>query len=313
MTAGARRVVVLGGTGFVGRRFVPRLRQDGWQVTVLSRGGRRAHDFPATDGVDVRTLDVHDVRQLADAFGGADAVVNLVGILNERGFDGSGFRRAHVELTASVIEACGNAGVTRLLQMSALRAGEGESHYLRTRGEAEGRVKASPLRWSIVRPSVIFGPGDGLFCRFASLLKFAPVLPIARAHARFAPVYVGDVAEAMTRILARDDAVARTFELSGPEVMTLAQIVEYTARHMGKRRAVIGLPDALGRLQARVGDFIPGKPISSDNFRSLALDSVGTVDGLAALGIEPTRVDAVVPAMLRALSTGHSNATQDNG
>lgn len=296
MTPG--HVVVLGGTGFVGGHLVPRLARGGWRTTVLSRARTPAMRAPDS-GATLRSIDVYDRQQLAAALAGADAVVNLVGILNERGFDGAGFRKAHVELTSTLIDACRDAGVDRLVQMSALRAGEGESHYLRTRGEAEARVKASGLRWSIVRPSVIFGPGDGLFCRFASLLKFVPVLPIARAGAKFAPVFVGDVAEAMARMLEREDSIGRTFELYGPDVMSLAQIVRYTAEHTGRRRVVVGLPDALGRLQALVGDAIPGKPISSDNFRSLKLDSVGTLDGLAALGITPTRVDAVVPALLR--------------
>jgi uncharacterized protein YbjT (DUF2867 family) len=293
------RIIVLGGTGFVGSHLIARLANGGHQVTVLSRNREMKRDLRVLTGVRVRTLDVYDRVALAGAFAGADAVVNLVGILNERGFGGGkGFRKAHVELTAAVIAACGDAGVTRLLQMSALRAGEGDSHYLRTRGEAEALVKASNLRWSIIRPSVIFGPGDGLFCRFAGLLKMLPVLPLARAGARFAPVYVGDAAEAMSRILQREDAVGRTFELYGREVMTLAQIVRYTARQLRLRRLVIPLPDALGRVQALVGDFIPGKPISSDNYKSLKLDSVGTRDGLAELGIEPTPIAAIVPVVL---------------
>lgn len=293
------RIVVLGGTGFVGSHLIARLANDGHQVCVLSRNREMKRDLRVLTGVRVRTLDIYDRIALTGAFAGADAVVNLVGILNERGFGGGkGFRKAHVELTSTVIAACGDAGVTRLLQMSALRAGEGESHYLKTRGEAEALVKASNLNWSIVRPSVIFGPGDGLFCRFARLLKLLPVLPLARARAKFAPVHVGDVAEAMTRILLRDDSVGRTFELYGREVMTLAQIVRYTARQLRLRRLVIPLPDALGRMQALVGDFIPGKPISSDNYRSLKLDSVGTCDGLAELGIEPTPIAAIVPFVL---------------
>ncbi len=293
------RIVVLGGTGFVGSHLVARLANAGHQVTVLSRNRELKRDLRVLTGVRVRTADVYDRAQLTAALAGADAVVNLVGILNERGFGGGkGFRKAHVELTATLIAACGDAGVTRLLQMSALRAGEGESHYLKTRGEAESLVKASTLRWSIVRPSVIFGAGDGLFCRFAGLLRWLPGLPLARANAKFAPVHVGDVAEAMTRMLVRDGTVGRTFELYGRDVMTLAQIVRYTARQLRLRRLVIPLPDALGRVQALVGDVLPGKPISSDNYQSLKLDSVGTRDGLAELGIEPTPIAAIVPTVL---------------
>src|SRR5690606_14254903 len=138
-----------------------------------------------------------DADVLRAAFTGADAVVNLVGIRNEKGDNGRGFRRAHVELTKLVIAAMQLAGVRRLLQMSSLNTGRGRSHYLKSRGEAEAAVKASGLDWTIFEPSVVFGAGDGLFCRFAGLLRIAPVMPLARAKAKFAPVYVGDVVEAM--------------------------------------------------------------------------------------------------------------------
>ena len=291
-------IVILGGTGFVGRHLVSRLSGSGHRVRVLSRNREQRPDLRLLPGVEVRSADVHDRQQLVAAFQGASAVVNLVGILNERGFRGKGFEKAHVELTRSVLLACRGAKIRRLLQMSALRAGEGESHYLRTRGEAEALVRASGLDWTIIRPSVIFGRGDGLFCRFAGLLHVLPVLPLARPGARFAPVYVGDVATAMTTMLERPECIGQIYELYGRQVMTLAEIVRYTARHMGLRRWALPLPDALGRLQALVGDVIPGKPISSDNFKSLKLDSVGTRDGLAALGIVPTPVDAIVPALL---------------
>ena len=243
-------------------------------------------------------VDVYDGQALARAFQGADAVVNLVGILNERGNDGAGFRKAHVELTRTVVEACRASGVRRLLQMSSLNAGRGCSHYLASRGEAEAVVRESGLAWTIFEPSVIFGEGDGLFFRFAALLRQLPVLPLARPDARFAPVFVGDVAEAFARAL-RDPATAgETYELYGPEVYTLKQVVGMTAKQLGLRRWIIGLPDWLGRLQALACDFVPGKPFSSDNFRSLLTDSVGGIDGLHRLGIEPTRVSRALPSLL---------------
>ena len=167
-----------------------------------------------------------------------------------------------------------------------------------TRGEAEALVKASGLDWTIFQPSVIFGPGDGLFCRFASLLKIAPILPLARASAKFAPVYLGDVVEAFARALVDPRASKQTYELYGPEVITLAQIVRVTARQLGLHRLVLPLPDALGRLQALAMDFVPGKPFSTDNYRSLLTDSVGGIDGLHRLGIEPARIAAILPEIL---------------
>ena len=159
-------------------------------------------------------------------------------------------------------------------------------------------MRDSRLAWTIFRPSVIFGRGDGLFFRFASLLRFAPFLPLARANAKFAPVYVGDVAEAFARALVHPHSIGHTYELFGPHVISLRAIVKWTAVLIGKRRGVIGLPDSLGYLQAMVGEWLPGKPISRDNFRSLLLDSVGEKDGLGELGIVAMPMKMIVPAML---------------
>jgi NADH dehydrogenase len=293
-----QRIVILGGTGFVGSHLVPRLHADGHAIRILSRNREQHRDLGVLPRVSVDTADVYDGDVLRRHLAETDVAINLVGILNERGSDGSGFRKAHVELTETLIAACRAAGVTRLLQMSALRAGEGESFYLRTRGEAEAKVKSSPLAWTIFRPSVIFGPGDGLFFRFAQLLRMTPVLPLARAHAKFTPVHVGDVAEAFARAILHRHSAGHTYELFGPRVIELGELVRWTAAMIGKRRWIIALPDALGAMQAFVGEWLPGKPISRDNFRSLKIDSIGTNDGLAALGIVARPMEVVMPALL---------------
>jgi uncharacterized protein YbjT (DUF2867 family) len=294
------RLVVLGGTGFVGRHLVPRLAALGHHVVVLSRNRSAQRELFVLPTVRVENCDVHDPAALAKHLHGASAAINLVGILNERGRSGAGFERAHVRLTQGLVDACVQAGVRRLLHMSALNAGRGRSHYLRTRGEAEARVRASTLDWTIFQPSVIFGAGDGLFRRFHALLAVAPVLPLARARAKFAPVYVGDVVAAFVRALDDPATIGQTYELYGPDVLTLADIVRYTARESGRRRLVLPLPDALGRLQALAMDFWPGKPFSTDNYLSLLTDSVGGVDGLYRLGIAKTPIAAVIPPLLRA-------------
>ncbi len=295
-----KHVVITGGTGFVGRHLIAKLRARGWRVTVPSRNRQAHRELTVMPDVRVVSCDVHDKDALARLMAGADAVVNLVGILNESGFDGAGFRRAHVEFTRQVIAAMRAAGVPRLVQMSALNSGLGQSHYLKSRCEADAFVREGAVRWTIVQPSVIFGPGDGLFFRFAQLLRLpAPVMPLARAGTRFAPVYVEDVAEAIARCLDDDATVGRTYQLFGPRVMTLAEIVRYTRDLLGLSRWVVGLPDALGALQAAVLGLVPGKPFSLDNYRSLALDSVGTQSGLEALGIAPTDIDTVMPRLLR--------------
>jgi NADH dehydrogenase len=293
-----QHIIVLGGTGFVGRLLVQRLAAEGHAVTVLSRNLGQHYDRFLPPGASLREMDVHDPEALAAAFTGADAVINLVGILNESGDDGRGFHHVHVELTRAVIAACQRAGVRRLLQMSSLNAGRGSSYYLISRGEAEAAVKASGLDWTIFEPSVIFGFGDGLFTRFAALLKSMPVLPLACAKARFAPVHVGDVVEAFSRSLHDRRSIGEVYELYGPDIFSLAQIVRMTAHQLGLKRIIIPLPDLLGRLQGLVCDFIPGKPFSSDNSRSLQTDSVGGIDGLHRLGIQPTRVAEVLPDIL---------------
>jgi uncharacterized protein YbjT (DUF2867 family) len=292
------RLVVLGGTGFVGRHLLERLLRDGHRITLLSRNLAARAERLLPPNVELRQADVYDPDVLRSAFTGADAVINLVGILNEAGDNGRGFRRAHVELVKLVIAACQLTGVRRLLQMSSLNAGRGHSHYLKSRGEAEAAVKASGLDWTLFEPSVIFGPGDGLFARFGELLRSSPVLPLACAQAKFAPVYVGDVVEAIARSLHDRAAVGEVYELYGPQVFTLREIVAASARQLGLRRLVLPLPSPLGRMQAFVCDFVPGKPFSSDNWRSLQTDSVGGIDGLHRLGIRPTRVDAVLPDIL---------------
>jgi NADH dehydrogenase len=292
----AQRICILGGTGFVGRHLVARLLADGHRVRVPTRDAR-AHPAPAP-GVDTMAGDVHDRAFLRTAFADQDAVINLVGILNERGDDGSGFERVFVGLVDGVIAAMREADVRRLLQMSALHAGEGDSHYLQARGRAEALVRASGLEWTLFRPSVIAGPGDGLFCRFDALLRFAAVLPIGRADARFQPVWVEDVAAAFARAVQAPSTIGQCYDLVGPEVMTLAGIVRATAHARGRHRLVVALPDALGRLQAEVGEHLPGKPISRDNWRSLQLDSISDDNGLPRLGLVPTPVPPRLPRIL---------------
>ena len=294
------KIVVLGGTGFVGRTLVGALQERGYSVDVLSRNRERLRHLLVYPRVRVLSTDVYSATALQSRLAGADAVINLIGVLQSDGGGGKGFERAHVELTGTLIAAMRGAGVQRLLQMSALNAGAGDSHYLRTRGEAERLVKSSELHWTIFQPSVIFGPGDGLYQRFASLLGLLPVLPLARAQTRFAPVYVKDVAEAMLATLERPESIRQTYPLVGPTIYTLAQIARYAAQVTGRRRLIFGLPNLFGRLQGMVFDPLPAalKPFSSDNFRSLAYDSVSERNGLAQLGIRPTPVELIVPDYL---------------
>lgn len=293
------KILVLGGSGFVGSHLARRLSRDGHQLTVVSRHAPAARHLRIVPGLRVVQADPYDRDMLARTATDHDAAINLVGILNERGRDGAGFRRAHVELVETLIAVCRETGISRLLHMSALNAGTGKSHYLVTRGEGEERVRDSGLDWTIFRPSTIFGPDDSFLNRFATLLKLSLVLPLARPGAKFAPAYVSDVAEAFARVINNDDTAGQVYELCGAETWELKALVQWVAAQLGIHRWVIGLPDWAGRLQGAVFDFVPGKPFSSDNFQSLRSDSVCSDDGFGRLGIDPWPMSRLAPRWLR--------------
>jgi uncharacterized protein YbjT (DUF2867 family) len=298
----ASTLCVLGGTGFVGRQLISRLASDGYRVRVPSRNPDRHRDLRVLADVTLLPLDVHREQDLANALEGVDGVINLIGILNESAYDGSGFERAHATLTRQLIAACTQRKIRRLLQLSSLGAAvDAPSHYLRSKGRAEEALKEArdDLDVTVFKPSVIFGPGDSFINRFAGLLKLAPILPLARAGALMSPVYVGDVVEAMRRSLDDRRTIGATYELCGPDTLSLADIVRYTARGIHRRRLVIGLPEPLGWLQAALLQWFPGKPLSLDNFHSLGVASVCSDQGFQRLGIQPTPMDAIVPDYLR--------------
>lgn len=299
--ASPKSICVLGGTGFVGTELVTRLVRDGHWVRVPTRSLGHGQHLRVLSTVELVSANVHESRALGQLLAGMDAVINLVGILNEGGR--TTFQSAHIDLAAKLIAAARGARLRRLLQMSALGADRerGPSRYLRSKGEAEALIRAAAahLDFTIFRPSVIFGPRDSLTNRFAALLRLpGGFLPLARSQARFAPVYVGDVADAFVRALDDRATFGETYELCGPEVLTLEQLVRMTAAVAMLPCHILRLPDALGRLQAALLGLLPGKPFSLDNFRSLTMDSLCTQDGLARLGISSRRMMAVLPFYL---------------
>lgn len=295
-------VCLLGGTGFVGRHLIQELTTSGYQLRVLTRRRERHRDLLVLPNLALVEADIHDAHALTEQFSGCGAVINLVGILNEKGRNGSGFRRAHIELPRRIVQACLATGVTRLLHMSALNADaqEGRSHYLRSKGTGEALVHGvRGLHTTSFRPSVIFGPEDSFFNRFAMLLKFSPLIfPLACPQSRFAPVYVGDVAKSFALALNEIASFGKHYDLCGQRIYTLKQLVEYTAHVINVRRKIIGLSDGLSRLQARIFDWLPGKPFSLDNYYSLQTDSVCRGPFPAVFNITPTSVEAIVPNYL---------------
>ncbi len=299
------KICVLGGTGFVGSELVSQLAAAGHWVRVPTRALSHGAHLSVLPTVELAAANIHEPRVLGELLAGMDVAINLVGILNERA--GARFREVHVELVEKLIEEARIAQVRRLLHMSALGADaeRAPSRYLRTKGQAEARVRGagSQLEFTIFRPSVIFGPADSLTNRFLRLLRVSGfVLPLARARARFAPVYVDDVAGAFVRALSDRATFGQTYELCGPDILTLEQIVRTTAAAAGVRCRILRLPDLVARLQALVLGLVPGKPFTLDNFRSLTLDSVCRDDGFARLGIEPQHMAAILPTYLGELS-----------
>ena len=292
----------MGGTGFVGTELVIRLAEAGHWLRVPTRRLDRGRHLSVLPTVELAVANVHEPRVLAGLLGGMDAVVNLVGILNPRG--GMNFGTVHVDLVEKLLEAARISRVPRLLHMSALGANarEAPSRYLRTKGRAEELVRAASwVSATIFRPSVIFGDGDSLTNRFAGLLRIgAGFLPLARARARFAPVWVGDVAAAFIAALDTPASAGHLYELCGPQIVTLEELVRITAREASLKCHVLRVPDTLGWLQAAVLGLLPGKPFSLDNFRSLRLDSLCREDGCRVLGIAPQSMAAVLPTYLSA-------------
>ncbi len=318
-------VTVFGGSGFLGRHVVRRLCQEGSIVRVVGRDPERAmflKPFGDVGQVVPWAADVADKSTVERALAGADAAINLVGILFERGQ--RSFARVHAEGAGNVARAAAACGVKRLVHVSALGAdANSEANYARSKAEGESQVRAAYSRAAILRPSVVFGPEDDFFNRFAALARFSPVLPVigaptfpafrrARGPLPFAvdffgaggpklqPVFVGDVADAVKACLKRPDAEGRTFELAGPRAYSFKELMELTLKASGRRRLLVPLPYWVAELEATVLQLLPTPLLTPDQVRLLRTDNVasGALPGLAALGISPTPAEAVVTGYL---------------
>ena len=295
-----RSVCVIGGSGFLGRHVVHRLAGQEIFVRVPTRRRERAKELILLPTVDVLTADVHDPRTLERLVAPVDAVINLVGLLHQA--RGETFERNHVELPRKIVGACHETGVRRLMHVSALKAAfDAPSAYLRSKAEGESQIHAAQaigIQTTILRPSVIFGRKDRFLNLFARLARLLPAIALASPGARFQPIFVEDVAQVLVGCLTDPHTFARTYELCGPKVYTLRQLVEYVCRTLGVHRPIIELNETLSLLQAAVLERLPGRLMTRDNVYSMRVDSVcgGGFPGL--FGFSPTPMEAVVPEYL---------------
>ncbi len=296
-------VLVLGGSGFVGRHVCEQLVRAGYRVTVPTRRARNAASVQTLPGLTVIETDVHNDAALAALVSGHAAVVNLIAVLHG---DAARFERMHVQLPQRIAAAMRQTGVQRLVQVSALGAdAQGPSMYQRSKARGEAVLQAAGLDLTVLRPSVIFGAEDKFLNLFADLQQIAPLVPLAGSATRFQPVWVVDVAAAIVRCLQDRHSIGQTLQACGPETFSLGELVKRSGQwagvNGGKGRPVMPLPHWVGRLQALAMEMLPGEPLMSrDNLASMQVDNVasGQLPGLKALGITPAALTAVAPGYL---------------
>ena len=296
-----KKILILGGTGFVGRHLCEKLAEGDYRTTVLTRRRSNAKHLQMLPMVDVLEGSAHDPATLTPLLAEHDAVVNLVAILHgtEAAFD-----KAHVQLPMALVKACDAAGQRRIVHVSSLGADlHAPSMYQRSKARGEAVLSSSGLDVSVLRPSVIFGAEDKFLNTFASLQKLFPFIPLAGSTAKFQPVWVEDVATALVKCLEDKATVGQTYEACGPEIFTLRQLVQLAGQYSGHEKPIIGLPNVLARIQATLMELAPGEPIMSrDNLDAMKVDNIsgGNLPSLAALGITSSAISAVVPFYLGA-------------
>ena len=290
-------VCVIGGSGFVGGHVVQQLAARGLRVLVPTRRRERAKALIVLPTVDVVNADVHDPATLGRLFAGADVVISLAGLLQE-GRPGD-FAHVHTDLPRKIVDACRERGVRRLLHVSALKsAHDAPSEYLRTKAGGEQQIRiaqASGIRTTIFRPSVMFGREDRFLNLFARIATALPVIALACPRARFQPVHVEDMARAMVCSLELPQTCDQSFDLCGPAVYTLQQLMEYVCKLLQIERPIVPLNSEMSYLQAWLMEWLPVKLMSRDNYYSMKVDSVCDCPFPEVFGFRPSPLEAVVP------------------
>jgi len=302
-------VTIFGGSGFLGRHLVRRLAKTGARITIAVRNPEPAKFLRTMGDVGQVTpiaVNILDDRSVANAVEGADAVVNLVGVLYESGR--SSFQAIHAEAPARMARAAKAAGAERFVLVSAIGAdATGPSNYARSKAAGEAGVLSSFPSATILRPSIVFGPEDNFFNQFAALARILPFLPLfGGGLSRFQPVYVGDVADALMAALTRADVAGRTFELGGPRVYSFKELMMLTMTMTGRRKPLVSIPFGLAAFQARFMELLPSPPLTRDQLKQLAVDNVVAPGqpGLAALDIIPASAEMILPTYLTRFKQG---------
>lgn len=309
LTTSPKHAVVFGGTGFLGRSIIKRLAADGWVVSVPTRSPAKAYELRVLGTVGQivpMTFSLHDTAALARILEGADAVINLIGELAPKG-GAKGFCAVHHEWPNRLAKAAAKARITRFVHISALGAdSQAPSAYLRSKASGEQAVLSHCPTATILRPSIVFGAGDGFFSLFRMLSRISPILPlVGGGHTKFQPVYVGDVADAVHKIITHQGS-ARTadhgtvYTLAGPEVLTFRQMLERLQTYAKIKRILFPMPWWMARMNASVLQYLPGKLLTPDQVASLRVDNVAAPDDhdLETLEVTPTPMAAVMPDVL---------------
>ena len=298
-----KTIAVLGGTGFVGSCLVAKLNDQGYQVKVIARRRESAKHLILLPNVQVIECNIANTYGLKDAFKGCDAVINLIGILHESGKQA--FAAMHHQLPRRLAQLCEELAITRFVHMSALQASNNApSQYLRSKAAGEAAISEfnKKLDITIFRPSVIFGCGDHFINLFANLVKFSPVIPLAMPDAKFQPIWVEDVAQAFVNALENTATYGKIYELGGPQINTLRELVQKVMTILGKQRPIIGLNDKLSMAQAYMMELMPIKLMTRDNVRSMQVDSVCSTCIAPELNVAPAALEVIVPDYLLNIS-----------
>lgn len=300
-----KNILIIGGSGFVGSAIIGELARRfdlaSTTITVPSRRPERAKHLLVIPTVNLVRADVHEPAELRRLMAGQDAVISLVGVLRsaEGAPYGKDFARSHVELPEKIAAAAVQAGVRRVLHVSALQASaDAPSGYLRSKAAGEAALAAAGLGLTIFRPSVIFGRGDSFLTLFADLAKVAPFFPLASPNARFAPVWIDDVANCVVDSLFREESIGQSYNLCGPTQYSLRELVTYAVKIAGHPRMVIGLPEAVAWVQAWAMEFLPEPPMTRDNLRSMRVDSACPDGSSLPFGRTAASLESIAPSYL---------------